>query len=190
MQKINLTDNSWITIYENFYKLNDNQYNELWNLKPNEASEVIIYGKRIKVPRLDDLFGNSEYTFSGITRQPRKLDNPILIDILDKINKLDGKYQYNGIFVNWYENEKNYIGYHSDDERDLVKLAPIYSLSFGESRNFKLKNNETKEVYDFLLKDGMLLVMGGACQKEFKHSIPKTTQPKKSRINLTMRSFN
>jgi alkylated DNA repair dioxygenase AlkB len=48
-------------------------------------------------------------------------------------------------------------------------------------------------VVDLLLKDGDLVVMGGACQKTHKHEVPalrKTKDPPSAnRINWTVRAF-
>lgn len=41
-------------------------------------------------------------------------------------NNDDSKCEYNGILVNYYDGPEHYIGYHSDDEKELVKNSDIY----------------------------------------------------------------
>lgn len=187
--EIKLTDKSWIKIIPNFYKLTKEQFESIWNLIPTEPSHIFLHGKETKIPRMQSLFDETTYYFSGRTVSPRKLDNPILIDILQKISLMEPEYKYTGVFVNWYRNGDDYISYHSDNEKDLVQGAPIFSLSFGETRNFKIKNIKNDKVIDYELKDGMLLIMGGDMQKEFKHSVPKSKKKMGRRLNLTFRSF-
>lgn len=184
-----LTEKSWIKIIPKFYILTDEQFASLWNLMPQEPSYISIFGKRIRVPRMQSLFGETIYHFSGETVHPRKLKHPILVDILGKISDMEPKYKYNGVFANWYRDGNDYIGYHSDNEKDLNLVAPIYSISFGEKRNFRIKNIRTSEVKDYVLDNGTLVIMGGNMQKEFKHSVPKSKVNNGKRINLTFRSF-
>jgi alkylated DNA repair dioxygenase AlkB len=104
---------------------------------------------------------------------------------------------FNQCLVNWYE-ASHYIAAHSDDERQLVDGAPIFSLSWGMCRRFKLTSRDKSKSSSVKslcidLDDGDLLVMGGTCQKTHKHEVPPI--PKKeqaisgSRINFTCRCF-
>ena len=69
----------------------------------------------------------------------------------------------------------------------LVKNSPIYCFSFGQERNFVVDNKEERYVYTLL--NNSLIVMGGECQKYYKHSIPKRLRIKDSRISITIRAF-
>lgn len=71
----------------------------------------------------------------------------------------------------------------------MTPNAPIYSISLGESRIFRIRNIIKKTRRDFVVDDGTLFVMGGNFQKEFKHEVPKSKKYKDRRINLTIRSF-
>lgn len=100
---------------------------------------------------------------------------------------------YNACLVNWYAPEHT-IGLHSDDEPELDTSWPIFSLSWGGPRRFLLRpksKNKRGVVHEVLLKDGDLLVMGGNCQDEFKHEIPKVRSTKDglvgNRISWTIR---
>jgi alkylated DNA repair dioxygenase AlkB len=189
MNRYDLTNTSWINIKRNFLNISKNEFEELWNLRPNIDNYIKLMGKNIKIPRSQALFGKNDYSFSGITVNPFPLNNKILENMLEKINEIDPNYQYNGIFVNWYQDGTEYIGYHSDSEKDLTIGAPIYSISLGAKRKFKIKDIKTNATMDFMLDDGTLLMMCGDMQKEFKHSIPRTIQCVDRRINLTFRSF-
>jgi hypothetical protein len=97
--------------------------------------------------------------------------------------------------MNWYLPEHN-IGLHSDDEISMNNTVPIISLSWGGPRRFILrpKNaNAGHKVKEFSLHDGDLFIMGGLCQKEFKHEVPKVRKTKDlagNRISWTVRSMN
>jgi alkylated DNA repair dioxygenase AlkB len=119
------------------------------------------------------------------------------------------KAMYNGILINFYENQNNSIGAHSDDETTLGP-GGVISIIFGETRDFQIRNltfpNEV--IIDGVKKDfivnnqkmppiihkipimsGTVLWMGGKFQQHFQHEIPKkinkTLGP---RISFTFRS--
>jgi alkylated DNA repair dioxygenase AlkB len=84
---------------------------------------------------------------------------------------------YNACLVNWYKPD-HCIGLHADDESEMDNQFPILSLSWGGPRRFLLRpkkhtSDYVENVKEILLKDGDLLVMGGKCQQEFKHEVPK-----------------
>ena len=103
---------------------------------------------------------------------------------------------YNGCLVNWYEPHHT-IGLHADDEKELDNNFPIMSLSWGGPRRFLVRPKNTtahynNKVTDILLKDGDWIVMGGKCQEEFKHEVPKLRKcdgPSSQRISWTIRKM-
>lgn len=192
---INITKNSWIKIKEDCYKISKKQFNELWELHPKEHHNVVIMGKEIPIPRYQDLYSNDpiSYSFTGSTIESKPIPHPVVEDLLKIIQNIEGDEgaKYNAIFVNWYDGGEHYIGAHSDDEKDLVEGSSIYSFSFGDSRVFRItgKGNINYKK-DLLLKDGMMVVMGGDFQKELKHSVLKKRGSKEKRINFTVRAFH
>ena len=109
---------------------------------------------------------------------------------------------YNMCLINFYRDGNDYIGFHADDEKQLVPNAPIYSISLGAIRKFrlKMKSNMLNDNYatgtcgeddiEFNLTSGSLIVMGGMCQKTHKHCVPKQKKVTEMRINLTFRAFD
>ena len=85
--------------------------------------------------------------------------------------------QYNCGLVNWYQPEHS-IGLHADDETQMDNAYPIFSLSWGGPRRFLLRpkprtQDAVETCKDMLLKSGDWIAMGGKCQQEFKHEVPK-----------------
>jgi alkylated DNA repair dioxygenase AlkB len=97
---------------------------------------------------------------------------------------------FNFVLINLYENGTRYIGWHSDDEKDLRDGSIIASLTFGAERDFILKNKETKAVTKIALPHNTLLIMGGDTQKNYWHSVPKRLRVKEPRVNMTWRQMN
>jgi len=75
------------------------------------------------------------------------------------------------------------------NEKELGVNPLIASVSFGDSRRFKIHHKSSRQVLDIELGHGDLLVMSGAMQQHWHHSLPKTRRHKLPRINLTYRNL-
>mgnify|MGYP006141225607 FL=1 len=178
--------------YPNFFNKEeaDLLYEKILAETPWQQDDITIFGKKIAQPRLTCLFGNEgkPYSYSGITMQPNPW-NTTLIYIKDKIEQTAEK-NFTTVLTNLYRNEKDSNGWHADNEKELGRNPIIASVSFGEERKFQLKHNTNPEAKITLnLNHGSLLLMKEGSQVYYKHQIPKATQPKKARINLTFRTI-
>lgn len=79
------------------------------------------------------------------------------------------------------------MGWHSDDEKSIEDNSAIASVSFGAERRFSFKHKQSKKTISVLLENGSLLLMKDTTQKNWLHSLPKSTKITLSRINLTFR---
>ena len=97
--------------------------------------------------------------------------------------------EFNSALLNLYRNGQDSMGYHSDDEKELGKNPVIASVSLGATRKFLLRHKHDVNFakHDLQLSQGSLLVMKGATQHFYKHSVPKTKMPVGERINITFR---
>lgn len=169
-------------------------FKEIWNLRPSDPGKVKIFGKVVDVPRHQASFGQS-YFFSGIHHQALPLTHPFLKAVLNYCRQHSGL-PYEQILVNWYENGTKYIGWHSDDESELVTWpflgAGIYSFSYGADRFFQLRtreNNASKTTVRLTVTNNSGVIMCGNTQKQFKHRIPKQLRVLAPRLNITVRLF-
>jgi alkylated DNA repair dioxygenase AlkB len=171
---------------------------QLWEMKPKERGEIMMCGNMIPIPRFNQSYGKS-YRFSGVEHTPLPI-TPLLQRYLDFANEVCGSIlhnDYNGrlfnmIFLNWYEDGSQYIGYHSDNESQLYKNdrgeTLVFSISFGGDRRFLVKSNvKGSKAHTYLLGDGTCLLMAGKCQQKCKHCVPKETTPREKRKNMTFR---
>jgi alkylated DNA repair dioxygenase AlkB len=125
----------------------------------------------------------------GITYRYSGVDNialpwtRTLLEIKSRVESVLG--EYNFCLLNLYRDGKDSMGWHADDEREMGDI--IGSLSLGATRKFRIRHNESRETRTFLLGHGSLLIMAGAMQQFWQHSVPKTKLPVGERINLTFR---
>jgi alkylated DNA repair dioxygenase AlkB len=196
MEQIKLKyGNGFLKIGKLDFQLTDKQITELWSLKPTERSTYRIFNNIGKTPRFHKNFG-VKYNFSNMNVEFSEEIPEILGIFLKYVNNIEKKQseegfeEYNGILVNWYPEGKDYIGYHSDDEKGLN--GNIWTISLGGTRKFKLqsKNRTDKDDYSFDVKNGDIIVMCESdTQKFYKHSITKTKKKVEPRISITIRRF-
>jgi alkylated DNA repair dioxygenase AlkB len=154
---------------------------------------VHMMGKRHTPRRLTSYQGEvgTTYRYSGETR-PAGPWTPHLLKIKKQVETLTGQ-SYTFALVNYYPDGDSSLGWHSDDERDLVGGSIIASVSFGATRDFQVrlkaveKGGKPGEIITIPLGSGDLLTMEGNFQREFKHSVPCRKTVKTARINITFR---
>jgi alkylated DNA repair dioxygenase AlkB len=152
-----------------------------------EDAPILLFGKEYKQPRLLAYYGDLDYSYSGVSHEARTFTNT-LEEIKKKIEEKLGE-EFNSVLLNLYRDEKDNMGKHSDDERELGPEPTIASLSLGEQRNFIIHNKFDKSKVKISLKSGSLLIMKGDSQKVTAHEVPEEKEKKNPRINLTFRKI-
>jgi alkylated DNA repair dioxygenase AlkB len=154
-----------------------------------EEESFLIYGKWCKAPRLMCWYGDPDahYRYSGVDHRPNPWTEDLLA-IKDKIES-QGPWSFNSVLANLYRDGRDSMGFHADNEKELGQNPVIASLSLGQERLFKLHHNKRKERLAIDLSHGDLLVMAGALQHHWVHSLPKTVKSIGPRINLTFRKI-
>lgn len=155
-----------------------------------EAKAIKIFGKEVMQPRLMAWYGEPDavYTYSGTTFRSKAFV-PALLKIKEDIEQFTNN-KFNSVLANLYRNGQDSMGWHSDDEPELGRNPLIASVSFGEERVFKLRHRKDKTVkLDVPLPHGSLLIMSGAMQHYWQHSLPKSAKVLAPRINLTFRQI-
>ena len=149
--------------------------------------EAVIFGRHIITKRKVAWYGDSDfsYTYSGKTKSALKW-TPELLEIKKLVENFTGEI-FNSCLLNLYHKGEEGMAWHSDDEKSLGKDSTIASFSIGAVRKFSLKRRGEKESHSVFLEHGSLLVMKGATQTNWLHSLPKSKKITAHRVNLTFR---
>lgn len=153
------------------------------------ADKIVVWGKTYPQPRLTAWHGDEGivYTYSGIRLEALPWTET-LRDIKQGLEAVTGA-DFNSVLLNYYRNEHDSMGLHSDDEPELGRQPVIASLSLGAERTFILQHKHRKDLSPVRLKlaSGSLLLMKGDTQHFWKHGIEKMKRPCGPRVNLTFR---
>jgi alkylated DNA repair dioxygenase AlkB len=162
---------------------------ELIELTPWRAESVVVWGKPYLQPRLTAWYGDEDarYEYSGLELDPLPW-TPRLLAIKASVERA-ADCRFNSVLLNYYRNERDSMGMHSDDEPELGAEPVIASLSLGAARTlvFRHRSDRSRKPLRIELGDGSLLLMRGATQSHWKHGIAKERRPCGARVNLTFR---
>lgn len=212
MENVLVNDECNINITKNVTFYTKNEADDLFqfletNTKYNsdKQSMVTIFGKKHKIPRKQVGYGDpgTHYNFSGthVKAKAWSSDNVgmRLKKVCDKVNaSLDTKFNF--VLVNRYKDGNDCIGYHSDDEKELVEDSSIVGLSLGAIREITFIPKKFFELdvqcenFDYpvgtYLEHGSLFSMNYPTNKYWKHSIPRASYVNEIRISLTFRQLD
>jgi len=109
---------------------------------PWEQSNITMFGKQVKIPRLNAWYGDKPYAYSGtqFEAKPMTAEMVMLKELIEKSSGL----VFNSVLANWYRSGDDCMGWHSDDEASLGTDPQIASVSLGDARRFVLRQKSNK----------------------------------------------
>ena len=156
---------------------------------PWKHDQVTMFGKTHITQRIVAWYGDEayRYTYSQHSREALPW-SPLLVELKALVEQ-HSQETFNCCLLNYYHHGTEGMGWHSDDEKELLPNGTIASLSLGTTRKFAFKHKKTKKKVDLMLENGSLLLMKGETQRHWLHALPKTKTVHRARINLTFRTF-
>jgi alkylated DNA repair dioxygenase AlkB len=147
--------------------------------------EMPMYDKIVTAPRMISWFEDKE-------SPGRDTATPELTPELDTIRKrveTETTLKFNAVLLNLYRNGKDGVAWHSDKTNKSGKNPVIASVTFGETRMFRLRHKFRKDLpqVEIPLYHGSFLLMSGTTNSFWEHQVPKTSRIIQPRINLTFR---
>ena len=169
-----------LQLWEQFFTKSesDQYFKALLNGTPWQQRTRKMYDKIVFDPRLTAYYG-------GVNGFEWTVD---LITIKSKLEEKCGII-FDRVLLNYYRDGNDSVAWHSDTLPKDGKHHPIASITFGETRTFKVRHKLRKDIppLDIPLTHGSFLLMGETMQDHYEHHVPKTTRGVGARINLTFR---
>lgn len=131
-------------------------------------------------------FGVS-YDYSQITYPATSM--PPEIDAVRRQVAAELGFEPNNCLLNFYEDGRSSMGFHSDSSEELVEGTGVAIVSLGSERSivFRSKLDRSRE-HSYALASGSLLFMSKAIQDLWLHAIPKA-EGVGPRISMTFRQI-
>jgi alkylated DNA repair dioxygenase AlkB len=163
---------SWVDLAPGWLSGPDTLFTQLAESTPWQQRERTMYDQRVAEPRLTCGWAVSD--------APPPLDD--LADLLSE------RYQvhFDSIGLNYYRHGRDSVAWHGDRVRFVLQRPQVAIVSLGTPRRFGLRPRGGGTGQWLTLEGGDLLVMGGRCQHDWEHTVPKTTRGG-PRISVTYR---
>ena len=150
--------------------------------------EMPMYDKIVTAPRMISWFEDKE----NIGADPA---TPELTEDLKAIRRRvenEINLKFNAVLLNLYRNGNDGVSWHSDKTDNSGPNPIIASVTFGETRMFRLRHKFRKDIpqVEIPLHHGSFLLMAGTTNSYWEHQVPKTAKNVLPRINLTFRQVN
>ncbi|TXF90840.1 2OG-Fe(II) oxygenase [Neolewinella aurantiaca] len=164
------------------------EFDELWDMHPDEYHTLVMHGKEVKTPRWQQAYGR-DYRYSG-SRNNAVPITPQLQQFLDW-SRANVDERLNGFLLNWYDGAAgHYMGKHRDSRTGLIPDTPIVTISLGEDRIFRFRPWGGQGFKDTLLTDGSALVIPWDTNLAWTHEVPKSKKYTGRRVSVTLRAFS
>lgn len=151
--------------------------------------EIEVYGKLHLIPRQQVWFGDKDcgYRYASLFISPQPWPD-LLAQLRYRLESELGL-AFNGVLVNYYANGQDCVGWHCDDEAEILKPSAIASISLGATRDFLIRHKRTQETFTLPLVSGDLLIMQPGMQQTWQHALPRRARVSQPRINFTFRQL-
>jgi len=159
-----LDETSWVDVVRGFVPDSEALFSNLLREVEWHQHRAIRGGRMVDDPRLDSSLG---------TREVAEYPNLQVARMV-----LDARYRVrlSPVHLVLYRNGRDGMGFHRDDEMRYLERTIIAGLSLGATRPFALRPRYGGTPVEFMLASGDLYVMGGRCQADWLHGVPKVPE--------------
>jgi alkylated DNA repair dioxygenase AlkB len=164
VERIQLDEASWVDVVRGFAHDSQATFERLVREVDWRQNRQIRGGRMLDDPRLDGSIPADE-----AARDPTFHFTRLV---------LDARYRAHlaGPHLVYYRNGQDSMGFHRDDTLRWLDHTVIAGLAFGATRAFQLVSRAGGPVTEIMMASGDLYVMGGRCQADWYHGVPKVPE--------------
>ncbi|MEP7054547.1 MAG: alpha-ketoglutarate-dependent dioxygenase AlkB [Actinomycetota bacterium] len=178
LERLQLDETSWIDYCPGWLSGSDELFAELLATANWGQRQVYMYDRLVMEPRLT----------AGFSTDIADESTPdALVQITDLLSR---RYALglDRVWVNLYRDGSDSVAWHGDRNAKVHRNPLVTTVSLGARRKFQLRpKGTTKVVHTLLPGHGDLVVMGGACQHDWEHTVPKVARAPGARMSVTIR---
>ncbi len=176
VHRIQLDERSWLDVVPCWLPGHAELFAELHASAPWRQRERHMYDKKVLEPRLVAVWSADE-----LGALPARLQ-----EIRAAVSQRYGV-DFDSVLVNLYRDGRDGVAWHGDTVRRRLPEAVVVTVGVGERRKFLLRPGTAgPAAYTLETGEGDLIVMGGRCQHEWQHTVPKAVRAG-ARMSVTMR---
>ena len=160
LARVRLDDRAWVEHGPGWLAEHEALFDALRRGIEWRTERRAMYDDFVKVPRLTATIPDDGPCPPALARAHRALERRY-------------RRQFESVRLAWYRDGRDSVAMHGDRIGRRIANTIVAILSLGAPRRFLLKPAAGGRSHRFDLGGGDLLVMGGACQRTWRHGIPK-----------------
>jgi len=160
-ERIPLDEHSWVDISRGWLLGADTLLDELATTIEWRQWRRRMYHRMVDDPRLSRWY-----------RAGDPLPNVALAFVKRDLQR-HYRVRFGGLGLNYYRDGRDSVAFHSDKELRYLDDTLVAIVTLGTQRPFHLRRTTGGPSVDLSPASGDLLVMGGRCQIDWEHGVPK-----------------
>jgi alkylated DNA repair dioxygenase AlkB len=173
LRRDHLDERSWLDVVPGWVPDHAELFDWLLEHAPWQQSTRKMWDNEVLVPRLT-----------------ASIPHPFPQRIAELVAPLDGRYdvELDSCFVNLYRDGNDAVAWHADTVRKVMTNPMVVTVSLGARRSFLVRPaGGGGVVRRFNPGEGDLIVMGGAMQHDYHHTVPREKSASGARMSVTIR---
>ncbi len=166
---------SWVDVVEGWLPDHAALFEELRTEAPWAQRSRRMWDNDVLEPRLVAVYPSGEPLPPSLEQLRSVLSSRYGVDI-------------DSCLVNLYRDGNDAVAWHGDTVRHRLQQPLVFTISLGARRRFLLRPVQGGPVALGLTPgEGDLVVMGGRCQHEWVHTVPRDKRASGARMSVTLR---
>ena len=178
LERRQLDATSWIDYCPGWLSGSDELFAQLLETGRWGQRQVHMYDRLVMEPRLTAGFSTDvadEHTPDALVQITSALSQRYDVE-------------FDRVWVNLYRDGNDSVAWHGDRNAKVHRNPTVATVSLGARRKFHLRRKGTSKIeHTYLPGHGDLIVMGGACQHDWEHTVPKVAKAEGARMSVTIR---
>ena len=177
LRRIALDDRSWVDSAPGWLSGSDELFAELVDTGRFTQRTVRMWERTVPEPRLT----------AGWSTDVEAGDLPEALRSIARALSEQYGVEFDRVWVNLYRDGRDSVAWHGDRNRHSHRDPLVATVSLGARRRFRLRPLGGRPQHELHPGHGDLVVMGGACQHEWQHTVPKDARAVGARMSITLR---
>jgi len=176
LRRISLDERCWVDYCPGWLAGSDAVFDLLASTAKWQQRTVTMWDHEVLEPRL-----TAGWSTDGGNAPPLLLEMCTLLSARYDIG-------FDRVWVNLYRDGSDSVAWHGDRHRHTMTRPMVATVSLGARRKFHLRRRGSSTIVHTLTPGvGDLVVMGGECQNDWEHCVPKTARHVGARMSVTIR---
>lgn len=184
VERIHLDETSWVDVARGWVPDADALYEALVERARWQQGRLWRYERWVEEPRLGSYWKPGNPAPHGT-----------VVDLHRAIQQ-QYRVRFDGFALAWYRDGNDSVAFHRDREMKWLDDTVIGVLTLGATRPWLMRPRANRydhdapdhgATHDLSPAGGDLLVMGGRCQADWEHAVPKARGLREGRVSLQWR---